>query len=179
MKTPSHALLGLLTAKAFGLTRTHAFACVLGACLADLPLLTAYVYFLLSCFWETGHYDASYIEALMDGVYFQQSWLLMAHSVFHSPVSIAYLALVCLIFCPRDAAMRNLILAYLLGSFTHSLLDIISHVGDGPLLLWPLNDDLRVIGLFSHYLMGAPLYVEMAALLFFVWAYVRRRVDSV
>ncbi|MBL1420099.1 MAG: hypothetical protein COC24_006255 [Alphaproteobacteria bacterium] len=179
MKTPTHAVVGFVTAKLFGFGRGQTIACVLGACLADLPLMLAYVYFLMSCFWRHGHYDAAYIKALMDGIYFEQSWLLVAHNMFHSPVSIGYLSLICLICCVGRSAVRRILLAYLAGSFSHSILDIISHMGDGPLLLWPLDDELRMMGLFSHWFMGMPLLVEGVAVILLFGFYVGSRVARV
>lgn len=134
MKTPTHLLVGYVSAKFLGFNRVQSAACMLGACLADLPLTLAYGYFWLKCYWQNGHYDGLVIKALMDEVYFANSWLLIAHNMFHSPISIGYLALICLIICGKDRRIRHIILAYLLGSFTHSLLDIISHIADGPLV---------------------------------------------
>lgn len=165
MKTPTHAVVGYVTAKAFGLDRAQTFACILGACLPDLPLSLAYGYFVLNSFLQVGHYDAALIQGLMDNIYFGNSWLLIAHNLFHSPISIAYLALMAVICFSRDKAKCLLVLAYLLGSFSHSILDIISHINDGPLVLWPLSDNMRVVGLFSHWLMGMPFVVEVASVI--------------
>lgn len=175
MKTPSHALLGFVTAKAFGFSRQQTVACMLGACLADLPLILAYLYFYMQSWWQTGHYDADFIKTLMDEIYFHESWLLVAHNMFHSPVAIGYLALISMLFCCARPPLRGLLLAYLVGSFSHSLLDIISHIGDGPLLLWPLDDELRIVGLFSHWFMGMPLLMEGAALGVLMWGYLLSR----
>lgn len=85
MKTPTHALVGYLSARFLGFDRVKTTACILGACLADLPLVLAYVNFLVSCYWQVGHYDAVLIQAGMDAIYFENSWLLIAHNLFHSP----------------------------------------------------------------------------------------------
>lgn len=179
MKTPSHAVVGFVVAKAIGFDRAQTIACILGACLADLPLILAYLYFYVQCWWQNGHYNAAFIKAAMDAIYFEQSWLLMAHNMFHSPISIGYLALICLICCVRKSTVRHILLAYLAGSFSHSLLDIISHIGDGPLVLWPLDDEQRIVGLFSHYFMGMPLLMEGVAVLLLLGFYVRARVARV
>lgn len=179
MKTPTHAVIGFVTAKLFGFGRAQTIACVLGACLADLPLMLAYLYFYVQCWWQTGQYDAAYIKVLMDGIYFEQSWLLVAHNMFHSPISIAYLALICLICCVGKSTVRHVLLAYLVGSLSHSVLDIISHIGDGPLVMWPLDDELRLVGLFSHWFMGVPLIVEGVAVMLLFWFYVRARMARV
>lgn len=165
MKTPSHALVGYLSARFMGFDRAKTTVCVLGACLADLPLSLAYVYFLVECYWQAGHYDGVFIQARMDGIYFENSWLLIAHNLFHSPVSIGYLMLIALICFKLKNGNMGLALAYLVGSLSHALLDVISHINDGPLVLWPLNDEIRFVGLFSHWFMGLPLLIELGAIL--------------
>ncbi len=48
-------------------------------------------------------------------------------------------------------ALKRPTLIFLLGAWTHSLVDILTHIHDGPLLLWPLDHTIRVRGLVSHW----------------------------
>lgn len=178
MKTPSHALIGLVAAKGFGFSRMQTIMCILGACLADLPLMLAYGYFWLRCLLMVGHYDANYIQNLMDGIYFEQSWLLIAHNMFHSPVSIVYLGLIGIILCSHKPVFCIYIIAYLVGSFSHSILDLISHINDGPLIMWPLNDEIRITGMFSHWMVGLPLMLELASVGLLLMAYASYKVHG-
>ena len=47
--------------------------------------------------------------------------------------------------------LRALVLTFLIGAMTHAVVDIVSHVSDGPLPLWPLDRSLRLTGWFSHW----------------------------
>lgn len=90
----------------------------------------------------------------MDALYFDGLWLPIAHNFLHAPLSILYISLIAIICCFRRPRHHPLIGAFALGALSHSLLDIVSHIEDGPLILWPMSESLRLPGLFSHWALG-------------------------
>lgn len=151
MKTPTHALIGYGCARLLGWRGRLKTAVIIGAVAPDLPVAVVWSWLATAVTLHDGRFHQPAIQVEMDKVYFADSWLVMLHSLLHSPVSLAGLALLICMAGRRSRPLRRLGLALLLGTLTHSLSDIVSHVTDGPLILWPLEDTLRLRGPFSHW----------------------------
>ena len=151
MKTPSHALIGYGCARLFGWKGRLKTAVIFGAVAPDLPVAIAWSWIATAVTLRDGRFHQPAIQVEMDKIYFGDSWLAMLHSLLHSPVSLALLALAVCLTDRRGCWLRPMGLAFLAGALTHSATDILSHVTDGPLLLWPLDDTTRIAGPFSHW----------------------------
>ncbi len=151
MKTPTHALIGYGCARLLGWRGRLRTALIVGAVAPDLPVAIVWSWIAAAVTLRDGRFHQPAIQVEMDRVYFADSWVSALHSLLHSPTSLAGLALLVCLLDRRGAWLRPLGLAFLLGALTHSAADIVSHVTDGPLLLWPLNDTIRLRGLFSHW----------------------------
>lgn len=154
MKTPTHALLGFALAKICRFNKQQTGFCIAGAVLPDLPLILTSLYLALMPMVEKTTMTPTLFKHQMDALYFDGSWLPVAHNLLHAPLSILYAALAATIICFNRPDHHPLIRAFALGALSHSLLDVISHIDDGPLILWPLDSSLRLTGLFSHWALG-------------------------
>lgn len=154
MKTPTHAIIGYALAKLCRLSPRQTRFCIAGAILPDLPLILTSLYLATKPLLARTPFDPTIFKAQMDNLYFDSSWLPVAHNFLHAPVSILYLALIATILCYHRPGHHALIHAFALGALSHSLIDIISHIEDGPLIFWPLNTQFRLTGLFSHWAPG-------------------------
>lgn len=155
MKSPTHAALGFLLAKLCRFTPRQTVFCVAGAILPDLPVIATATYLAIKSLVTRSDMTPLMFKAQMDALYFDGTWLPVAHNFLHAPLSIFYLALVATVLCYRRPHHHPLIGAFTLGALSHSLLDIISHIEDGPLILWPMSTSIRLPGLFSHWVFGS------------------------
>ncbi|WP_422365219.1 metal-dependent hydrolase [Pelagibius sp.] len=187
MKSPTHFLIGYGCAAAFGWRGGLRRACLLGAVVPDVPVAAVWSVLAASVVWREGGYVQALVQAEMDALYFSDSVMIALHNLLHGPLSLAGLTLLTLLIFCRNRTCRMRCLAFLAGAVTHAVVDIVSHVTDGPLVLWPLDDELRLVGPFSHW---DPAYgglwvtgIELAAALvfgvasFFGWR--RRRAMAV
>ena len=151
MKTPTHALIGYGCARLFGWTGRLRTALMIGAVAPDLPVAVVWSWIAASVTWRDGRVHQPAIQVEMDRVYFADSWVSALHSLLHSPVSLAVLALAAWGWGRYRGRRPWPALAFLVGALTHSLTDILTHVTDGPLLLWPLETTIRLGGPVSHW----------------------------
>ncbi len=151
MKTPTHALIGYAAARYLGFTRRQTVVCMLGATAPDLPLALIWSYVAAGVTLNLGTFDQPSIQAVFDPIYFGVGWTSALHNLLHSPLSLVLFTAAALTLPHWMRGARTLILIFLLGAWTHSIVDILTHVHDGPLLLWPVDLTFRLQGPFSHW----------------------------
>ncbi|MEM8744451.1 MAG: metal-dependent hydrolase [Pseudomonadota bacterium] len=149
MKSPTHFLVGYDMARLLGWQGSRHRWLVAGALAPDCPVVCAGLTALATTLFDGGTFDFVAFKERMDCLYFL-GWLTMsAHNLLHSPLSLALLAALAVLFV--NAERRSPFLAFLAGAAGHAVLDIFTHVEDGPLLLWPLDWETRVVGPVSHW----------------------------
>lgn len=151
MKSPTHILIGWGCAAALGWSGALRRACVIGAVVPDVPVIALWSVIAARVTWQNGGYVQSQVQAGMDALYFSHPLIIGLHNLLHSPLSLLGLTILALLVFCRSLACRRLCLAFLGGAMTHALVDIASHVTDGPLPLWPLDASLRLAGPVSHW----------------------------
>lgn len=151
MKSPTHFLIGHCCARALRWHGRDARLLILGACLPDLPIILCWPAIGIFTVMTGGAFDMARFRAIADGLYFSDSLFSGLHNLMHSPVSLGFLLLVAGIVFPASAVWRRAAVIVLAGAFSHSLVDIISHVEDGPLVFWPLENTIRISGPISHW----------------------------
>jgi len=152
VKTPTHGLLGYGLARILGWTGAKRRCAIIGAILPDASLVLAAVVTAAKTVSEMGTFDFAQFKAQMDSLYFSDPVMIFGHNFLHSPLNLALLAALALIFL--DAKKRSPVLAFLAGAASHSVLDLLSHIEDGPLLFWPLDWETRLAGPISHWQTG-------------------------
>lgn len=152
MKTPTHALLGYAVAHAMGWTSTKRYCAIVGAVMPDIPVIMAGIVSAVLTNAQNGAFAFAHFKTQMDLLYFSDPVLRVSHNFLHAPLNLALLAALAFVFL--DARRRSPVLAFLAGAASHALLDIVSHVDDGPLLFWPFDAVTRLTGPFSHWQAG-------------------------
>ena len=131
MRTFSHALVTAAIGRGAGTSRGALSAFVAGSVIPDMPLmLLAALSMLSSPSWDEGmqRMHATYeIDAL---------WIAL-HNLPHSLIALGLLALV--MFGFRQQRWAVLTLWFAAGAALHSVIDIFTHAGDGPMFLYPLS----------------------------------------
>lgn len=151
MKTPTHLLAGYIFSRATRMTALDTRCFIAGACLPDLPIIVCWPALGVYTVITGGGFDISRFREIADRLYFSDSALAHLHNLLHSPVSLALLILLTGILFPDRPRLRRCLVVALVGAVTHSVIDIVSHVDDGPLVFWPVEQSIRVRGLFSHW----------------------------
>jgi membrane-bound metal-dependent hydrolase YbcI (DUF457 family) len=120
---------------------------------------------------------------MYDDLYFHNPFWVISHNLFHAPLIIATLAALGYWGMQRAKPWSPELFWFALACGLHSLIDIPTHANDGPLLLFPLNWDMRFnspisywdsqfygeyFSLFEHLL-------DLGIIAFFVVLWIRRR----
>lgn len=124
--------------------------------------------------------DAPWTAKLFAVWFFENPWVIAAQQVFHSPLTLIVLIGLTFWLWKRSGNRRTGWFFWLFcASMLHSLIDIPLHVDDGPLLLFPLNWDLRFISPISYwdpdYYGNEWAYFEhtldLVLIIYLVWSY--------
>jgi len=141
---PSHLVINAAIEKKFGKKLNIAkSAFLLGAVLPDIPLgllmLGSYVYygFIL------GQDTVNLMDTFIHPAYFQNPWWIAAHNFLHSPLLLIVVIAALWGFRQKSGTPGHWGLWFALGCLIHALIDIPTHAGDGPLLLFPLDWQTR------------------------------------
>ena len=151
MKTPSHFALGWSCARILKLGPRDTRIFIAGAILPDLPVVVGWTLVASHTSLSHGRLDSGLIRVAMDKLYFSDSLLACLHNLFHAPLSLFLMACIGWVLMASHPALRRLFLVLIAGAACHSVLDILTHVHDGPLLLWPLERSMRFTGPVSHW----------------------------
>ncbi len=160
-----------------------------GSVLPDLPLiLISLVCGLLD--WRSGlefgseaFFESSKMGKLFNDWFFNNPWVISAQSLFHSPVLLSVYGLTAYFLWTKKVKTMAWLFWLVCSCFFHSLIDILVHHNDGPLLLFPFSWTFRFhspvsywdpnyygipFGLFEHTL-------DLLLILGFVLLFFRRR----
>ena len=130
MKTPTHLAINWLILKRFNVSKKNQIAFLLGGVMPDVAIILTFTFVFLLV------HPFSEALATFRALYDHNVWLIGLHSLFHSPLSLAFLFLFAFVIKPYQRRLES----FLAGCFCHSLIDIYTHVDDGPLVFWPRKE---------------------------------------
>jgi len=144
MNTPSHFLITATLEKSLPKVTIVKSAFLLGSIAPDLPLwilsIGGVIYYPLFKGWsleDTGNY-------MFGELFFQNPFWIGSHNFLHSPVVLLLgLALVWYLRRRDSNLPTGWLLWFLLACLLHTVLDILTHADDGPLLFFPLDWTIR------------------------------------
>jgi membrane-bound metal-dependent hydrolase YbcI (DUF457 family) len=141
VNTPSHFIIHAAIAKRATNPKLVRSAFLWGAVAPDISLT------LLSIvspfyFHSQGMSLGQAMRYIFDTLYFSNPWWISAHHLLHAPLLLMFYALVLYPF--RKKRFVYWLLWFVAGCSLHTLVDILTHYDDGPLVLFPLNWTFRV-----------------------------------
>lgn len=173
-------------------TAVHSSAFLLGSILPDVPLFILTVGFIINRRWlNPAPLDEGMFGAAYDALYFSNPWWIALHNLLHAPPLILLYALLGLLALRARASERArasqrarawgfALCWFAAGCGLHALLDIFTHVTDGPLLFFPFNWSYRFAAPISYWdpQYGARLFAPLEHALdgaILLWLVVRWR----
>lgn len=149
MKTPSHAAIGwLMSRHSWWPAHLPAAAVVAGSVAPDMPIAIAFTWI------GTGKLVSGEGEAILAAfraAYESDPVLVASHQLLHAPFSLAVLYATVLVVGALNRGFGCWLRSFLYGAMAHSLVDIFTHVDDGPLLFWPIEATVRFASPISHW----------------------------
>ncbi len=151
MNTPSHFLMTAALDKILPRVPIHQQALLLGSVSPDLPLwilsLGGIVYYHFILGWSL----AATTRLMFADLYFHNPFWLAFHNLLHAP----FLLLLGIVVVWRKRRNINSIhrwlFWFLIACLFHSIVDVFTHVDDGPLLLFPLDWTTRFHSPISYW----------------------------
>jgi hypothetical protein len=140
MNSPSHLIINAAIAKKYGgKTRIAKSAFLWGSVLPDLP------FGLLS--WGTYLYHRFILQQdttnLMENVihpaYFNNPWWIASHNFLHSPTALVLYAVFLWRYLKQPNTRAHWGLSFVFGGMVHSIIDVLTHYDDGPVLFFPFD----------------------------------------
>lgn len=148
MNTPSHFIMTAALGKACAARSFSRKALLWGSVAPDLPLyalsLGGMAYFTQVQGWSA----KQAARHIFGSLYFENMWWIALHNLLHSPVVLLVLS-----WGVQHLSQRQRVLwgSFLGACALHSVVDILTHVNDGPVLFFPLNWDYRFRSAISYW----------------------------
>lgn len=151
MNTPSHFLMTAAIAKVLPQIPIHRKAFLIGSVAPDLALwlLTAggIVYYHLILGWEL----PETFQLMFRELYFHNPFWIALHNLLHAPLLL--MAGIVVVWSKRNhsQSIQHWLFWFFVACLFHSVVDILTHANDGPLLLFPLNWSIRFQSPLSYW----------------------------
>lgn len=139
MNTPTHFLMTAAARKALPQLRMVRSAVLLGSVAPDIPLYLLSIGGLLYFQQVVGWSLSDSAKHIFDTLYFEDPVWIGLHNCLHSPLSLLMLLSISGLLRSRSAKRAEWLRWFVLACLLHSVVDILTHHDDGPLLLWPLD----------------------------------------
>lgn len=149
----------------------------LGSIAPDIPLYIlsfgGIYYFKYTLNWS----DEQAFQHLFDHLFFHDPIWITLHNFLHSPLMLSVLAMPAWQMRSKFPRLCRWLLFFFTACFLHSVVDILTHHDDGPLVLYPLNWSYRFSSPVSYWdpaYFGRPFMVfegilDILLILFLVW----------
>lgn len=140
--------IGKLWKRAKGAPR---FALGLGSVAPDIPLYLMSFGGIAFFKYVKGWTNEATFSHLFDRLYFHDPLWIGFHNLFHSPTMLLILGINALLLRKRYPKICTWMLYFLAACFLHSVVDIVTHHDDGPVLFFPFNWDYRFASPVSYW----------------------------
>lgn len=163
--------------------RTRAF--VLGSFMPDVPLYLLGAGYIAWAFWLAPALglapapDEHIFGDTFDALYFTNPFWMASHNFLHAPLILLTLGAVGVWAMRRGHAWGASLLWFALGCGLHSIVDILTHYDDGPLVFFPIDWSYRFQAPISYWdsRHGAQLFrpfertLDVLCVLYLIWAW--------
>lgn len=118
-------------------------AFLFGGMLPDIPLGLLSVGTTFYYRVVLGNQSPDLMETVLHPQYFTNPFWISAHNILHSPLALGIYLVVLWCWRAHVGKAQHWLFWFIVGCGIHTSIDIFTHFDDGPLLLWPLNWQLR------------------------------------
>lgn len=154
MQTYSHVLMAALAQnklKKRGVS-VHTKAILLGSFMPDVPLTLLTIGFFIYHRWLFPPPGNEFLFGPQyDNLYFYDPLWISSHSLFHSPLMIAWWLMLGYVGLRHQKKWGRILFWFAIGCAAHSLVDILTHYDDGPLLFYPFDWTTRFSSPVSYW----------------------------
>ena len=153
---PSHLVINAAIEKKFGKTlNINKKAFLWGAVTPDFPLgIISIGYFLYYRYFTTENISGV-MDVMMDkafgDMYFNNPFWIAGHNFLHSPTALLIYALLLRKFFNQPNTRGHAWLWFVFGCMNHSIVDILTHYDDGPVLFFPFDWQTRFYSPVSYW----------------------------
>jgi len=149
---PTHLVINAAIQKKFGVKFKVAKSAFLwGSVLPDLPFgllgWGTYAYYRFILQQDT----SGVMENVIHYSYFNNPWWIAAHNFLHSPTALIIYAILLWRFVGKTGTRGHWWLSFVFGCMVHSVIDILTHFNDGPVLFFPFDWRTRFYSPISYW----------------------------
>ena len=151
MTTPSHLIITAALAKRQRKVELPLWAILIGSVAPDIPLYllmsgtTAYT-------WLIGEQSLSEAhEWMAETLFYTSPYWVIPHNFLHAPLILAVGLALLWRYRHTQGTVQRWLFWFLIAAALHTLIDIVTHHSDGPLLLFPFNWSLRFASPISYW----------------------------
>jgi len=91
------------------------------------------------------------MENVIHPAYFNNPWWIASHNFLHSPTALVIYAILLWRFVDRPNTRGHWQLSFVFGCMVHSVIDILTHFNDGPVLFFPFDWHTRFYSPVSYW----------------------------
>jgi len=149
---PTHLVINAAIEKKFGPKYKLARSAFLwGSVTPDFPLFFLSIgYFIYYRYFTTQSVDGVMNSAFND-LYFNDPFWIASHNFLHSPTALVIYAIILWRFFDKPNTRGHWWLSFVFGCMVHSVVDILTHHDDGPVLFWPFEWHIRFYSPISYW----------------------------
>lgn len=149
---PTHLVINAALGKKFGAKFNLAKSAFLwGSVVPDFPLALLALGFLFYNRYFAVQPVSGMMNSAFDDLYFHNPWWIAGHNFLHSPTALVFYAMLLWRNLDRPNTRGHWWLWFVFGAMVHSVIDILTHHNDGPLLFWPFNWQTRFLSPISYW----------------------------
>jgi membrane-bound metal-dependent hydrolase YbcI (DUF457 family) len=141
---PSHLVINAAIEKRFGASFKLAKSAFLwGSVAPDIPLAFLSLGYFVYNRYFFGQSAPKMMSSTFDDLYFNNPLWIASHNFLHSPTALIIYALLLWRFRDKPNIRGGWWLSFVFGCMVHSVIDILTHYNDGPVLFFPFDWHIR------------------------------------
>jgi membrane-bound metal-dependent hydrolase YbcI (DUF457 family) len=126
-------------------------ALLIGSFMPDVPLILLTIGYIITRQLTPDVPNEFIFGANYDTLYFENPWWILGYNLFHAPLLIMLYSVIGWAAWRQGRTWGKVLFWFAIGCGFHSVVDIFTHVDDGPVLFFPLNWTYRFTAPISYW----------------------------